>query len=265
MTKTITLIALAVAAFTLFTAELNSGSGSVGGKTGSPGDGGSICTECHGGTANPQTGWITTNIPVGGYVPGQIYTITASGMHPGVSKFGFELTAERSGGVKTGGFTITNVAHTKFTNGTNAVTHTFTGTTPSNNAKSWSVDWTAPASGSGAVTFYAAFNAANGNGAPSGDIIYSSSLTVSESIASGIAKQNMNGLSIFPNPARESLNINWVNSNGQAELLDLSGQRVASTQLNDGKGSLKVGELARGIYLLRLDGESLRTHRIILN
>jgi hypothetical protein len=45
-------------------------------KTGSPGDG-SNCTECHGGTPSTVAGWITSNIPVNGYTPGQTYQITA--------------------------------------------------------------------------------------------------------------------------------------------------------------------------------------------
>ena len=36
--------------------------GSPGGKTGSPGDGGANCTQCHAGTPQPATGWINTNI-----------------------------------------------------------------------------------------------------------------------------------------------------------------------------------------------------------
>lgn len=153
-------------------------SGSPGGKTGSPGDGGATCTECHSGTATPQSAWITSNIPSEGYTPGETYQITASGVHQGVVKFGFELTSENLTGNKTGTFNITDATRTHLSNGGKSVTHTSTGTAPTGGAASWTVNWTAPASGD--VFFYGAFNAANGNGNNSGDVIYTSSLSVSE-------------------------------------------------------------------------------------
>lgn len=168
--------------FFLLTSETEYGNGSPGGKTGSPGDGGSTCTECHGGVATTQTGWITSNIPAEGYTPGQTYVITATGTHNGVVKFGFEATAENATGVKIGTLAITNTTETKLANGNHSVTHKNGGTTPSGNTKSWSFNWTAPATGTGTVGFYSAFNAANGNGNTSGDVIYKSSLTVPEFI-----------------------------------------------------------------------------------
>lgn len=154
--------------------------GSPGGKTGSVGDGGATCTQCHVGTAQSQSGWITSDIPAEGYEPGNTYTITATGTHTGVVKFGFELTAENTAGAKKGTLILTNTTRTKFTNGTSAVTHTADGNTPSGNSNSWTMDWTAPAAGTGQIKFYAAFNAANGNGNNTGDQIYTSFLTVNE-------------------------------------------------------------------------------------
>ena len=155
-------------------------SGSPGGKTGSPGDGGSTCTECHSSSVQQQSGWITTDIPAEGYTPGETYTITATGTHSGVVRFGFELTAENDADTKIGTFTITDTQRTKMSPSNTSVTHTFNGVTPSGDSNSWSMDWTAPEEATGTVTFYASFNAANGNGNTSGDQIYTSSLTVNE-------------------------------------------------------------------------------------
>jgi len=152
-------------------------SGSPGGKSGSPGDGGSTCTDCHSGTAQSQFGWISSDIPAEGYTPGETYTITATGNHTGVVKFGFELTAEDAFGAKTGTLSITDPARTKFTNANKAVTHTSGGTSPSGSSSSWSMEWTAPASAPPVIKFYAAYNAANGNGMTSGDVIYTSSIS----------------------------------------------------------------------------------------
>lgn len=157
--------------------------GSPGAKTGSPGDGGATCTQCHGGTAQTVTGWITSNIPASGYVAGQTYTITATATHAGAALFGFELTAENTANAKKGTFIITNAAETQLTNASKAVTHTTNGTNPTGNNRIWTANWTAPVAGTGSITFYAAFNAANGNGASSGDVIYKSSLAVQEYVA----------------------------------------------------------------------------------
>jgi len=152
--------------------------GSPGGKTGSPGDGGATCTQCHSGTAQTATNWISTTIPAEGYQPGQTYTITAAGFHMGVVKFGFELTAENASGNKVGTFAVINATETQLTNNNKAVTHKAAGTTPIGNSKIWTMSWTAPTPAVGDVTFYGAFNAANGNGANTGDVIYKTSHTV---------------------------------------------------------------------------------------
>ncbi len=175
MTKFLPLLILPLAMIIL-----SFSTGSPGGRTGSPGDSGQNCTGCHSGSPQSASNWITTNIPPAGYVPGQTYTITASGTHTGVVKFGFELTAENSQGIKAGTFIITNLTQTKLINQNKAVTHLAGGTTPSGNTKTWSMNWTAPAQGTGPITFYAALNAANGNGNNSGDVIYLTSATVQE-------------------------------------------------------------------------------------
>lgn len=183
MKKTIYLLLAVAGLFTLLTSELEYSSGSPGGKTGSPGDNGNTCTQCHGGTASPQEGWITSTIPAEGYVPGETYTVTATGTHDGVVKFGFEVTSEDMSAEKTGTLIVTNATENQLANGNSSITHKSTGTTPSGNMKTWSFDWVAPAQGTGDITFYGAFNAANGNGNNSGDVIYTSTLPVVEYVA----------------------------------------------------------------------------------
>lgn len=159
---------------------LSNMSGSIGGKTGSPGDNGANCTECHVGTPITQNGWIETNIPPNGFTPGETYEITVNASHPDAGRFGFELTAESDGGAKLGGFTLTDPTRTRFTNGSNAITHTSSGNA-GGNSTSWSVDWTAPENQS-EVRFYAAVNGANGNGANTGDQIYLTNLFVNQAL-----------------------------------------------------------------------------------
>lgn len=155
--------------------------GSPGGFSGSLGDGGSTCTSCHSGTAQPQNNWITSDIPPEGFTPGETYTIVATGMHTGVVKFGFEITAEDSFGSKLGTFTITDATRTKLVAGNSAVTQTSSGTTPSGSMCSWSVNWTAPDPAPATIKFNASFCAGNGSGT-SGDATYTSVLNVQKYI-----------------------------------------------------------------------------------
>ena len=118
MKKILTLfsITFALAIFFYPTTSNSNASGSPGGKTGSPTDGAS-CTGCH--YAGIGTGaTITTDIPSSGYIPNQVYTITAEVSQTGISKFGFEITAEEAnfGSAKTGSFLVTNSTETKFVN-----------------------------------------------------------------------------------------------------------------------------------------------------
>jgi hypothetical protein len=184
--------------------------GSPGGRSGSPGDNGNTCTGCHTGTANTAFAWITTNVPTSGYVAGQTYTITATGTHQGVVRFGFELTVEDSQGNKVGTLQITDPTRTKLVNGNKAVTHTASGITPAGNSNSWSVDWVAPTGVQGNIGIYSAFNAANGNGSTSGDVIYKSSTFIAPYVPPPPAL-----VSIIPSEANqgESLQVTITGSN----------------------------------------------------
>jgi len=94
---------LVLAAFTLdntgITGPLRS-SGSPPGYCGDPAGGNLDCTSCHSGSvATMQPGWIESNIPETGYVPGTEYTITATATLNGYSKFGFEVSPQNSEGI----------------------------------------------------------------------------------------------------------------------------------------------------------------------
>ncbi|MFM7016876.1 MAG: choice-of-anchor V domain-containing protein [Bacteroidota bacterium] len=140
-----------------------------------PASGSVNCTDCHSGTATPVTGWITSNIPSTGYVPGTTYTLTGTVTSSGKTIFGFEISPQNANGALVGSLTITNSTATKIVS-TKYVTHTQAGSTGTN-TRSWSFNWTAPANGVGAVTFYGSFLGGNNNGSTSGDITYTTSST----------------------------------------------------------------------------------------
>ena len=134
------------------------------GKTGSSstGCGGG---SCHGST-NTVTPTLSTGIPSSGYTPGAVYSLTMGG----------------TGGVSgsNGGFNLDATSGTFSNAGTNAQIVSGEATHSNSNSRSWTVDWTAPASGSGDVTFLLAVNFANGQNGASGDSWGTDSWTVSE-------------------------------------------------------------------------------------
>ena len=123
--------------------------GAPSGYTGSPGDGHS-CTSCHGGSASPVTGYITTNIPGTGYVAGNNYTITVS--FTGSGGKGFEVSPQNAAGSQLG--TLAPGSGSKLVGGTKYCTHS---SKISGSTATWAFTWTAPAAGTGNVTFYGAF------------------------------------------------------------------------------------------------------------
>ncbi|MBI5083212.1 MAG: hypothetical protein HZB13_01250 [Acidobacteria bacterium] len=151
---------------------------------GVPGE--SDCSQCHTTFAlNSGTGSLKILPDSLTYTPGQPMKIRVVLSDPSAQRWGFNLTARLASNTASPGgvITISDAANTQVRSGANGVqhvTHTTAGsrqgTTLSN---SWEITWTAPADASaGTVTFYAAGNAANGDGTNGGDRIYSSSVQV---------------------------------------------------------------------------------------
>lgn len=161
------------------------------GRTGAPP--GDVCTACHQGTVNSGSGSVKIEFSNGStYKPGEVYKLKVTVADPNARRWGFELTA-RMGTEKlekTGTFAIAEPARTQFSPGSAAgeyVTHTSAGTSPgTSGSSSWEVNWTAPAAGTGPVTFYAAGNAADNSGTNSGDSIYTTSVAVAEASATTV-------------------------------------------------------------------------------
>ncbi|MCX6267436.1 MAG: T9SS type A sorting domain-containing protein [Bacteroidetes bacterium] len=124
--------------------------------TGSPGDTRN-CVSCHGGSALTVTGWITSNIPAQGYTAGSTYTITVTAT--GTGRKGFELSPQNASGTQLG--VLAAGTGSKLVGGTKYVTHTSAGS--STGTSVWSFSWTAPAAGTGTVTFYSAITVAKSN------------------------------------------------------------------------------------------------------
>lgn len=158
--------------------------GAPSGVTGAPGEGN--CTGCHVGTANTGGGSVKINlIDATTYTPGQMIHLTVTDSDATAKRWGFELTARLgSDGTKPAGTLSLAQGETLAQldgapGSVQYVTHTTAGTRAGTAVgATWDVFWTPPATAVGPVTFYAAGNAANNNGAPSGDHIYTTSLSI---------------------------------------------------------------------------------------
>lgn len=146
-------------------------------NTAAPGE--NNCTQCHGGSPNTGGGNATLmGLPQQGYVPGTRYNLTVTISQTGRSRWGFQLTALTEAGASAGTFETAD-ANTQRISGNiggntrNYIQHTTTGTQRGQqNSATFNFSWTAPTSAVGNITFFLAANAANNNGASSGDSIY---------------------------------------------------------------------------------------------
>lgn len=239
--KRFSLIIISISAFMCLSALMYSGN-SPGNKTDSPFDG-SNCSQCHAST--PQVvNWITSTIPLEGYMPGQTYTITLHASSTTNNKFGFECTCENSSG-PVGSYTITNSTDTKYLPSSNSVTHSSAGTAGTSNEKTWSFDWTSPNSGTGDVTIYAAFVSSNNSGNTQGDQVYKSQIAVSELYNTINAIENINSIS----KQGDFLVITIKdNKSGLVTITNIEGKQLLQKPCNS-KDNISIKTLPKGNYI----------------
>jgi Secretion system C-terminal sorting domain/Reeler domain len=115
-----------------------------------------------------------------------------------------------------------------------------------------SFSWTAPAAGTGTISFWAAVNFVNGNGsADAGDIWNTVSSIISEWPAStGVAEVAGADLKVFPNPTVDVLNIAMTAGNCTVNVFDLNGKVVASTNSTTNGHTLAINTASwtPGVY-----------------
>lgn len=244
-------------------------SGAPAGFTGSPFDGQTCATYCHYGTPEiPQPGIISSNIPPSGYIPGNTYTITASIVKPGHTKFGFQISPMDNEGNVLGSMNEVS-SETQIIGMGTYITHSGSGNTGSG-SRTWSFDWDAPTTGTGDVTFYGAFNASNNNSSNDGDSIFTSTLTVAEDLTVGLNwVENNNELLIFPNPVSEYFTISLheiAEQQSMVKLFDAEGKLSYTFNTTEGSNTYKLPEnTATGIYYLQVNsGEKTFSKKIIV-
>jgi len=183
MKKRIFLTTLLLMSFVLFFTDTKEGHGysttPPTNRTGAPGQ--SQCSGCHG-TNSPMSAEINFMNPDGDvYEPGETYDVEISIGAPFANKYGFSMISWNSVDVFVGDW-IASGNNTQVYGGGNYIGHDMAPGGQGGNT-SYTVQWTAPAAGTGDVTLYAGTVAGNGNGATSGDGGMSISLDLTEAMA----------------------------------------------------------------------------------
>ncbi|QQS28194.1 MAG: T9SS type A sorting domain-containing protein [Sphingobacteriales bacterium] len=251
------------------------------GRTGAPGELTCAGVGCHGGA--PNTGPGSVNIFFAGagsglfYYPDSTYVIGLTVNNGGGSgiRYGFEMVALNSSNQSVGTF-IGNTPNFTGTASQSSRQYIFHKNIPNPNSGNYTFQWTAPSSNVGAITFYAAGNSANGNGAESGDLIYTKTLTIN-GLSVGIedAAQPNHHFSAFPNPITENtVGVQYILSGNvqvKIALYDLKGQLLET--LFDGEKTaghhqqqltLNKELFPEGMYLISLqtDNGALQTQKV---
>jgi len=209
---------------------------------------------CHNGNATATTGLISTNIDSNGYVPGQSYQITVTANKNGMAKAGFQLSVQDLSGSFAG--TLQSSNNEMQVNG-GYITHTSMGTACTGGSRSWTIDWTAPAAGSGDVEISVAENLSNNDGTSSGDQIVKEIVTVAEASSTGIEEAQTSEMSIRFNSENRQIRLipsKQMTGESSFSIFNLAGQEVMNGVLNlDGEKTLSLNGLATGYYIFTLN------------
>ncbi len=225
--------------------------GSPGGRTGSSTDGSTCGTGsgCHN-KSNTQVipqDMISSDIPATGYAAGATYTLIVNPKKMGTSVWGFEMMVENAAGTGVGSFANGTDVNTK-DNGLRA-THKASSSAKANE-QTWTMQWTAPASGTGDIRFYAASLAANGNGTTNGDDVIIDTLFVSENATSSVADLTHVAVELYPNPATNRINIvGYENLNASLSVFNKLGVEVLCLPFAN---QIDISNLPKGSYHLKI-------------
>lgn len=246
-------------------------------RTGAPDELTCGTSDCHNNTPNTGVGSVSIDFSDAAdlYLPGNTYTVTVTVTDAAQSRFGFEITSLDNSNTHAGTFAeISGGSDLSFPvslNGRLYASHHNASAT-----KVWTFNWTAPITDVGAVTFYAAGNAANGNDESTGDHIYTTTLQIQADTEIGIgdpADPNSPSFIVY-NVAGSQLHVEYETSSAadsKIQLFNLNGQLVQELfNGREGKGnhahSFDVADNPFGLYLVQLrTGNVLRTEKIIID
>jgi hypothetical protein len=245
---------------------------------------------CHTGKpVNSELGYvdIVGDIPESGWEPGETYTIKARVFFPGRQAFGFKLMAwGKEDSASVGSLMVRNGTDncirelSKLRNNLGTVydtnyyvTHSLSHVAaPSEGSMEWTFQWIAPATRDQEVVFYAAFNAANGDGTAFGDFMYTfkkgaDTLSRERSITTAnLKEQKATSIGLSAHYLSEENAITCfleteTSGNWDLEMCTLSGEWVALNSMRTIGGikgmTWKLNQKpATGVYVLRISNET---------
>jgi len=231
------------------------------------------CYSCHGSSATPGITVAleldSAGIPVTSYMPGGSYTVKMTGTNTTTNNlpaFGLQLSivsgsgsSSVDAGVMSGAPTGTSIAagFNKLLIQTMRLSPA-TGTGGTGTTYTVSINWTAPAAGTGTVTAYGLINAVNDDGNDnSSDKWNTGSASFTEAGATtGVINPVSATASIFPDPCSDQLNI--TNYTGSVRIFDMGGRTVYSGQVVE-RAVINSANWMPGIYVLGFEDGSSRT------
>lgn len=229
------------------------------GSTGAPGDNDVVsgqlrtCQGCHAGSATIQVTLTIelldtmTLLPVTQFTGGKTYKsrVTVNKIAGNPAGYGAQMVALLdAGNVEHKGFSSPS-ANAKLTKLSGAAGRTYLEHKTTSTTNIFEALWTAPAAGSGSVTFYSAGNGVNGNNASGGDAAAKTSFTVQDETVSAVDFQVEKSAAIVvsPNPVRDvmSLEINGLSPENDdlLEVFDSTGRLVFSQKMS-GETALEI-------------------------
>lgn len=266
--KLITLSAFTT--FGLFLGSFSSGpTGGQGDLTGSPLSS-NTCNRCH--TQNTSLSPMVvigvqetaTQTPISNaeYIPGTVYTVsyTVTGA-PNGGAYGMQGTILTSANAQAGSFSSAGAGSKLTTSGgVQYLEHS-----ARSNTGVFTMQWTAPAAGTGTATIYVSGLAVNGS-TSNGDAMASATLTLSEGTTTSIAKiKHQLNYNVYPNPVTAGqVTVEGIEGEATVILTDLVGRQVFTQQLTSNQLELPTS-LAKGIYqLTAIQGEKIGTQQLII-
>lgn len=268
MKRTLLLLLTASAVYITMSSNGSGASISKGASAAKDGCGG---TGCHGTMATSSVvstlvftaksdGKVVSN---GEYSPNETYTVTIGGGNGTAVRMGFMLRASDGSTMQAGTFANPS-AGTKVQaiGGFNVVEHS-SPITATVGAFTSSVEWTAPAKGSGPITFDLAVNCLNAMSGPdAGDQYKTMANTLTEGPALSVENiEFTSAISVYPNPATDVLNVKLLSNTSTARtysIMNMSGAVVSKGQFSTNQTSINVAQLAAGMHILIVsDGEHI--------
>ncbi len=248
------------------------------------------CATCHGSSATAAI-QVTLEldsmggVPTTHYSPGKIYTVKISGKNNTTNtlpKFGLQigsilgtsaLTTPTNAGTwsslcpisckyspaQAGNFVVNVVEHSA------PITAT-TGSGGNGSTYVESFSWTAPAAGTGTISFWGVINAVNNNGTDgAGDFWNTAKLIANEWPAgTGVASlEETASMNAFPNPAIDNFSLalsNLPSGNYSLSIFDLTGRKILSQTISINNSSqlenINISNWHAGVYKIVLEKEN---------